>query len=319
MNKKIQKFNKDFLVMILIGSFYFIFSFFDKKGIKLGEISSGKSFTRYISIVCFILFIFYFLSEIAKVFVKFKHGPKGETKMFIGFLKALTGIAIILAFVESMGKITIFGAIGAGFIGMLLGWSLQAPVSGIAAWVLITLRRPFRIGDRILFPSLGLVGDVVDIGLMYTVLNQVGGAVGSEEAIGRQILIPNAMLFSQVVINYTIKQEEPYFLDEVVWRITFDSNWEVAENILLDAAKKVTADIIEKTGKQPYIRSDVYDYGIYLRLRYMTNATERPKIAHEINKIIFKQFQENPEVDFAIPYIYSYKKGEKEKKGEKHD
>ncbi len=70
---------------------------------------------------------------------------------------------------------------------------------------------------------------------------------------------------------------------------------------------------MKKTKVEPYIRADVYDYGIYLRLRYITSAIERPKIAYEINKIIFKKVQENPKVDLAIPYTYSYKKGVKGK------
>jgi len=154
------------------------------------------------------------------------------------------------------------GAVVAGFAGLLLGWSLQAPVSGMAAWALVTVKRPFRVGDRILLPSLGLNGDVMDVGPMYTKLNQVGGSIGSEEAIGRHILIPNAMLFSQVVINYTPEmgaEQSAHFLDEVVVRVTFDSDWNVAEGILLQAAREVTAPIIEETGREPYIRSDFYD------------------------------------------------------------
>jgi hypothetical protein len=143
---------------------------------------------------------------------------------------------------------------------------------------------------------------------MYTTLNQVGGSIGSEEAIGRSILIPNAMLFSQVAINYTPKQQAPYFLDEVIIRLTFDSDWDIAEKILLDAARSVSGEVIRQTGTEPYIRSDIYDYGVYMRLRYMTPAWERPRMAHEILKHIFREFQRNPRVDFAIPYVYSYRK-----------
>jgi small-conductance mechanosensitive channel len=283
------------------------------KGINLGFISEGKSIIRFIYIVFLILLTASVLSFIIGIMIMKKRGPKGETKMLTGFIHTLAGLGIIIAFIESIGKLTIFGVFGASFMGLLLGWSLQAPVSGVAAWVLITLRRPFRIGDRILFSSLGLVGDVVEVGFMYTVLNQVGGTVGSEDASGRNILIPNAMLFSQVVINYTARHEEPYSLDEVVWRITLDSDWDEAEKILTSAAEEVTKDIIDKTGNLPYVRADVYDYGIYMRLRYTTLATQRPKISHEINKIIFKNFQKNSKVDFAIPYVYSYRSGEKNK------
>ena len=138
-------------------------------------------------------------------------------------------LAVILGIAYGMDSLATFGTFFSLFGGMLLGWSLQAPVSGFAAWILVSLKRPFRPGDRIQFPSLGLTGDVKETGPMYTYLNQVGGTIGSEEAVGRYILVPNAMFFSQVVINYTMLQESPYMLDEVIVRITYDSAWNKAE------------------------------------------------------------------------------------------
>jgi small-conductance mechanosensitive channel len=190
---------------------------------------------------------------------------------------------------------------------MLLGWSLQAPVSGFAAWILILLKRPFRPSDRIQFPSLDLTGDVQDIGAMYITLNQVGGSIASEEAVGRRILLPNAMLFQQVVINYTVIHDAPFMLDEVVVRITYDSSWSQAEKILLSAAWEVTQDIIEATGEHPYIRSELYDYGVYLRLRYQTRAKDRAETAYKIEKKVFEEIQRDATVDIAIPYVYSYR------------
>ncbi len=228
--------------------------------------------------------------------------------MMIGRLYGLGGALVVgVGVAYGLGQLAAFGAFFSLFGGMLLGWSLQAPVSGMAAWVLLSLKRPFRPGDRIQFPLLGLTGDVHDIGIMYTTLNQVGGSIGSEEAVGRYILVPNAMLFSQVVINYTVTQEAAYMLDEVVVRITYDSNWEVAERILVKAATDLTSDIIETTGVQPYIRSDLYDYGVYMRLRYQTRVKDRAETASKISQRIFEDFQREPSVDLAIPYVYSYR------------
>lgn len=142
---------------------------------------------------------------------------------------------------------------------------------------------------------------------MYVVLDQVGGTVGSEEAVGRQVLVPSAMLFSQVVINFTAKQDAPYMLDEVVVRITYDSDMKEAERILLHAATDVTADIIAATGSDPYIRSDFWDYGLLLRLRYQTKVKDRALITYEIIKRIMVAIHDTPSVDLAIPFIYSYR------------
>ena len=88
---------------------------------------------------------------------------------------------------------------------MVLGWSLQAPVTGIAAWLMLILKHPFKIGDRVIIA--GITGDVMDITLTHVILNQVGGTVSSEERSGRGILIPNAILFAQTITNYTLEEE----------------------------------------------------------------------------------------------------------------
>jgi hypothetical protein len=57
------------------------------------------------------------------------------------------------------------------------------------------------------------------------------------------------------------------------------------------------------------VRGDYGDwYGPFLRLRFLTNATQRPKIIYEISKYVFKAVQGSDKVDMAIPYIYSFKK-----------
>jgi small-conductance mechanosensitive channel len=223
----------------------------------------------------------------------------------------------LFAIAYYFGKIGSLGTFFSLFGGMLLGWSLQTPITGFMAWILVSLKRPFRPGDRVQFPTLGLTGDVKTIGAMYTILDQVGGSVGSEEAVGRNILIPNPMLFSQVIINYTVVHEASYILDEVVVRITYDSNWARAEEILLKAANGITGDIINVTGQKPYIRSDLYDYGVYMRLRYQTRVKDRAEISYRISRCIFEEIQKVPTVDIAIPFIYSFRAAMEDKEANK--
>lgn len=247
------------------------------------------------------------LSLLTSLVVRRRGRPQSETGM-ITRLYAAAGVLLILVVVlKGVGALdSVTGFLGL-FGGMLLGWSLQAPVSGFAAWLLINATRPIRPGDRVQFPTLGLTGDIVNVNGMYTVLNQVGGSVGSEEAVGRHILVPNAMLFGQVLINYTVTQDAATILDEVVLRITYDSDWDAAEQVLLRAAREVTADVIQETGVGPYIRADLYDYGVYLRLRYHTRVRDRALTAYEIQKRVFQGVRTTPSVDLAIPYVYSYR------------
>lgn len=207
-----------------------------------------------------------------------------------------TAVISIFGIIALSGSMKTVG-LSAGFMGMVLGWSLQAPVTGIAAWLMIILKRPFKIGDRVIIA--GIIGDVTDVTLTHIVLNQVGGTVGGEERSGRAVLIPNAIMFGQVIMNYTLQQE--YILDEVPVRLTFESDWEEAEKILIRAAREITKDVIEKTGEEPFIRAELFDAGVLMRLRYKVDPPRRQEISTEITKIIFQRFYESHLVEFCYP------------------
>jgi small-conductance mechanosensitive channel len=205
------------------------------------------------------------------------------------FMKVWNGmwkfVIVILVIVALSGSLRLLG-LTAGFFGMMLGWSLQQPVTGLAAWLMIILKRPFRIGDRVVIA--GITGDVTSISLTHVVLNQVGGSVGGEERSGRGILIPNAILFQNTIINYTLEQK--YMLDEVPVRLTFDSDWGEAKRIMIEAATEATKEIIADTKQALFIRAEFLDWGILVRLRYNTIAVERQEISNRIIQILLRKF-----------------------------
>ncbi len=286
-----------------------MFVVLDRQGYGLYSFSEGKTLVAFLAVAFSVAAAYQLIILAIAGLFRLQHRDHSEVLMLSSLFR-VAGILVIATLLFSFfGMLPTSWAAVAGFAGLLMGWSLQAPVSGVTAWVMVNIKRPFRVGDRVMLPSLGLTGDVTSIGMMYIVLNQVGGTVGSEEAAGRDILIPNAMLFSNIVINFTPKQSAAYVLDEVIVRITYNSNWDLAEKILTEAATEVTGDIVQITGQTPYIRADLYDYGVYMRLRYMTSATDRPRISYEITKLIFKEFSEHPDIDFAIPFVFSHRAG----------
>lgn len=209
-------------------------------------------------------------------------------------------VIAILVIIALSGSLRLVG-LTAGFLGMMLGWSLQQPVTGMAAWLMIVLKRPFRIGDRVVIA--GMTGDVTGITLTHVILNQVGGSIGGEERSGRGILIPNAILFQNTIINYTLAQE--HMLDEIPVRLTFDSDWNRAKEIMLAAAREVTKDIIEKIKEEPFIRAEFLDWGILARLRYNTIPARRQELSTYIIEILLREFaKEYPRVKFAIPATF---------------
>ncbi|RMD82264.1 MAG: mechanosensitive ion channel family protein, partial [Lentisphaerae bacterium] len=160
------------------------------------------------------------------------HKPENVQNFLLIWRYAWLGVGLIVVITSLSGSIASLG-ISAAFLGMVLGWSLQAPVTGVAAWLMIILKRPFKIGDRIIVS--GIIGDVIDINLTHIVLNQVGGTVSGEEKSGRGVMIPNATLFQQVIYNYTFQTN--FILDEVPVLVSYESDIEEATKLLLEAAR----------------------------------------------------------------------------------
>lgn len=208
----------------------------------------------------------------------------------------LAGIVFVIASLS--GSLAAMG-LTAAFLSMVLGWSLQRPVTGVAAWLMVMIKRPFQIGDRIIIQ--GVRGDVLDISPTHVLLGEVGGTIGGEESSNRGILIPNAVLFDQMVTNYAVSEEAKYILDEVPVRVSYDSDYQLAEQTLINCAAEVTQEIIEETGQTPFIRAEFFDSGVFMRLRYQSIAVERQRISSEIVGRIVKAFGQSDQLGFAYP------------------
>lgn len=191
----------------------------------------------------------------------------------------------------------VFGLIGLSltFIVTLMGWGIRNPVTNLAAWLLIILKKPYRIGDRIILG--GIIGDVEDISVMYTQMEQVGGTIGGEEKSGRSVLIPNQHLFRWNVINYT--RDEKYILDEVIIRLTYRSNITRAEKIMSEQAAEVISDIVAETGETPYVLFEFIPSGVVGKLRYRVVAVKRQSTSTLIVERISKAFMHEGGIEFA--------------------
>ncbi len=191
----------------------------------------------------------------------------------------------------------VFGLIGLSltFIVTLMGWGIRNPVTNLAAWLLIILKRPYQIGDRVILG--GTIGDVENISVMYTQMEQVGGTIGGEEKSGRSVLIPNQHLFRWNVINYT--RDEKYILDEVIIRLTYRSDIRRAEQIMCEQAAEVTADIVAETGETPYVLFEFIPSGVVGKLRYRVVAVKRQSTSTLIVERISKAFMQAGGIEFA--------------------
>jgi small-conductance mechanosensitive channel len=193
--------------------------------------------------------------------------------------------------------------IGVGFLSAALGWALQRPITGMAAWIMIITKRPFEIGDRIIIGD--TKGDVHDISLTHVHLREIGGTIASEESSGRVILIPNSILFEQKIINYTLDSD--FILDEVISLITYESNLEEAKKICYNAALKYLDPELKDKKENPFVRVFQSDSGIHVKVRYKVKASKRIETLSNIHNEIINNISKSKNVDIAYPHVHLIK------------
>jgi small-conductance mechanosensitive channel len=256
-----------------------------------------------IALVSFIIFII--ILKIAKQRLLKNIRRKKQKSNVILFLDLLKYIfaffLIIIIFSAYYNK---WGELGfiAGLLTVALGWALQKPISGVVAWLIIVTRRPFFIGDRIIIS--GIKGDISNLTLTHIYLDEVGGTILGEEKSRRTIMVPNSIIFEEEVVNYT--HADNYILDEVTTAITYESNLEKAENIILKSVEKIIRPLWEKfpkrIKKKPHTILKFKDSGIDVTVRYNSIANKRNKISTDITREIFNRIRKSDSVEIAYPH-----------------
>jgi small-conductance mechanosensitive channel len=205
-----------------------------------------------------------------------------------------------------------------GFLGAGVALSLQETLLCIAGWMLIIVKKPFDVGDRIEIS--GLVGDVIDIRMFQTSVLEVGNWVGAEQSTGRILNIPNSAVFRGFNANYT--KGFPFIWNEQTIVVTFESDWKRAKDIVAKQAQEEADKIEHEVRRQieamreryairyahlrPTVYTHIADHGVALTLRYLCPARERRATAHLINEGILEDFSRESTIELAYPTTRFY-------------
>jgi small conductance mechanosensitive channel len=115
---------------------------------------------------------------------------------------------------------------GAGVLAAIVGFASQSAFSNIISGIFIVIFRPFSVGDRVRIGQI-YSGDVEDITLRHTVIKDFEN---------RRIVIPNAVINNETIINATMEDEKVCMFIEL--GITFESNVDLAMALMVEEAKK---------------------------------------------------------------------------------
>lgn len=134
----------------------------------------------------------------------------------------IMGGAIAFAFyaipsLRSLGA-TLFA--GAGIAAAILAFASQQAMSNVINGIFLVIFKPFRVGDIIKVGS-DYFGTVEDITLRHTIINSFEN---------RRIIIPNAVIGNETIINSNIKDEK--ICRFIEFGISYDSDVDLAKKII---------------------------------------------------------------------------------------
>ena len=225
---------------------------------------------------------------------------------FVSYLIIILSVSIV--FSDKLGGLTVaLGVAGAG-----IAFALQEVIVSIAGWLAISFSTFYRVGDRVMLG--GIVGDVIDVGILRTTLMECGQWVAGDQYNGRIVRISNSNVFKDPVFNYSA--DFPFLWDEIKIPIKYESDLVLTRRILDDIAKNELMDFTNFAKKEWEIMVDKYrienasviptifivanDNWVEFSLRYVVDFKKRRFIKDLLfTKIIDEVKQTNGKVQFA--------------------
>jgi small-conductance mechanosensitive channel len=242
-----------------------------------------------------------------------------QIKKILSLLATLViGVGLISIFARDLKELVT----GVGIFMAGLAIALQEMVSSFFAWFVIRGKRGYRTGDWIRLGD--QEGEVVDIGWLVTVLEQVApldpdGGGGTQT--GGLAFVSNSTIFKGSVVNYT--HSVPFLWCSLRYTVTFESDWKRAVALALEvmnAEKEIAQTALVARRKlehmaaefavhmdstEPRIRTRPGTDGVDLVLRFLAHPRRRRDMLDKINRRILDAVQESENIEFAYRTVRS--------------
>lgn len=253
-----------------------------------------------IAILVILLFNFFVQSVKIRLLKHAKSkAQKSNIKIFSRILN-VTFIVIVFffTFFSYFGSWAGLGVV-MGLITAGLGFALQKPITGVAAWIMVIVKRPFQVGDRICIGEVR--GEVYDLTLTHIYLDEIGGTLDSSLHSGRNIMVPNHMLFEQNIINYTLTND--YVLEEVNFDVTYESDLDRAFEIAKEVADKHAGQFATKEKWQPAYRVKMEASSMKVRILFYAPISDIYRVSSDMTRDIYNIVKKDKNVEIAYPHM----------------
>ncbi len=256
--------------------------------------------------------VIYCVFEVVFAEVIRKRVKESKTRYSLRKVVSILSLATFLvAFVsvwigETQNILITFGLVGAG-----VAIAVQDVFKNFVGGIMLFVNGVYHVGDRV--EVNGKFGDVIDVGLFYTTLMETREWVSGDQATGRLSVVPNGVVLSGVVQNYT--RDFEFIWDEISVPITYDSDWNAANAMILDIVRRETKEIVDNAEKnmaqieekyyvtkrslQPAIFLTLTDNWITFDIRYVAEVRQRRVLHDKLSRLILAEIAKMEKVKIA--------------------
>ncbi|MGD8697725.1 MAG: mechanosensitive ion channel family protein, partial [Gemmatimonadales bacterium] len=245
-----------------------------------------------------------------------------QLRKFVTYIFWITLITVAVTLFAERLALADIGTI-LGLIAAAVTIALADVVRSLAGWIYVNSRRGIEIGSRVEVD--GVIGDVIDIGMLKTTLLEVGEPlVHALQSTGRIVTVPNSVFLNRnVIASATVN---PLVWQEIQILVTFESDWKRAREIMREVAKELYDEIVPDLkaafaklerefafrlgSTAPIVYTEIADSGVLLTLRNLTPVRRRRSMTDRISSEILDRFAEEPSIEFAYPTYRIYRLGE---------
>jgi len=203
----------------------------------------------------------------------------------------VTGVLLILLVIFGLPNNfgTFLGLAGAG-----LTVALKDFIVGFLGWFMLMGRNGIRIGD--LVEINGVTGEVVELGLFYTVLLETGDWTDSNHPTGRRVTFTNSYAIEGHYFNFSTSGQwlwdeirvvvpagrDPYPIVDAIRKEVEDATAETAPQAQQEWQGASRSPRLETIGAAPAVNIKPIIGGIEITVRYITRAPDRLELRSRV-------------------------------------
>ncbi|MEJ8776705.1 mechanosensitive ion channel family protein [Pseudogracilibacillus sp. ICA-222130] len=219
-------------------------------------------------------------------------------------ITTLLTIAIFAIWIRSLNAFVMILLL----LGIFVVFIVKGLTNNLIGYFVIKHGKYFKEGHRIEIND--VMGDVVAIKFTHFELLEVRKWLSSDSNTGRMLKFPNKTIFEETI--EVVGRKYAYIWHEIQFILTFESNWQEAEKIMLEVGNRYYADFIQEAKDRgdniiieaeeqykPVFALHSNEDGIIVTLRYMVDYRKGTATKTRFHREILPKFHAHPEIEYA--------------------